>query len=326
MSNSIGFVALGFSSSSYAFIKGTEVHLLMQLEGKSVEGHLVDRLGDFRSSDYNLEGEALSKSVAMRSTEAHVDLVLSSRGREVSIDSEGDSELEGLVASNIEGDINSDGLNRHVGLLISLLGVIKSKEASLLPRPLSTVLDLNFSEGSLSRHDVHDLFVVLVNGLSTFVLPLTTALAFTHHAHELLAHSHHVFRLAFSGLVAHELLHHLSRVEARLLTLSFHVSTHLRVHELVHHLHWVKGLGLLFRLRLLSRLLFSLFLLATELGFHHLSELGIHEFLHHLSHHAATLAFSHLLLPFFALFDPLRHLVKLLLDLLNAHLVSSFLR
>lgn len=327
VSDSVGLVALGFSSSSYAFVKGTEVHLLVQLEGKSIEGHLVDWLGNFRSSDHHLEGEALSKSVAMRATEAHVDLVLSSRGWEVSMDCEGDSQLEGLVASDSEGDINSDGLDRHVGLFVSVLGIIKSEEASLLPRPLSTVLDLNFSKGSLSRHDVHDLLVVLVNSLGAFVLPFTTALAFTHHTHELLAHSHHVFGLAFSSLVAHELLHHLSRVKSRLFALGFHVSTHLRVHKLVHHLHGVESLGLLFRLRLLSGLLFSLFLLlGTELGFHHLSELRVHEFLHHLSHHATALAFSHLLLPVFALLNPLRHLVELLLDLLNAHLVSSFLR
>jgi len=173
--------------------------------------------------------------------------------------------------------------------------------------------------------------VVLVNGLSAFVLPFTTALAFTHHSHELLAHSHHVFGLAFSSLVTHELLHHLFRVESRLFALSFHVSAKLRVHKLVHHLHGIKGLGLLLRLLLLSRLLFSLFLLLSlllgaELGFHHFSKLRIHEFLHHLSHHAATLAFSHLLFPILALLDPFGHLFELLLDLFNAHLVSSFLR
>jgi len=325
VSDSVGLVALGFSSGGYAFVKGTEVHLLVQLEGKSVEGHLVDWLGNFRSSDHNLEGEALSEGVSMRSSEAHMDLVFGGRGGEVSMDGEGDSQLEGLVASNSEGDINSDGLDRHVGLFVSLLGVIKSEEASLLPGPLSSVLDLNFSKGSLSRHDVHDLLVVLVNGLSAFVLPLAAALAFTHHSHEFLAHSHHVFGLAFGGLVAHELLHHLSRVESRLFALSLHVGAHLRVHKLVHHLHGVEGLGLLFRLRLLLLLSLLALLLGAELGLHHFSELRIHEFLHHLSHHAAALAFSHLLFPVFALLNPLGHLVELLLDLLDAHLVASFL-
>lgn len=308
MSDSVGLVALGFSSGGNAFVKGTEVHLLVQLEGKSVEGHLVDWLGNFGSSDHNLEGEALSESVSMRSTEAHVDVVLSGRGGEVSMDGEGDSQLEGLVASDSEGDIDSDGLNRHVGLFISLLGIIQAEEASLLPGPLSSVLDLNFGKGSLSRHDVHDLLVVLVNGLSAFVLPLTTALAFTHHSHEFLTHSHHVFGLAFGSLVTHELLHHLFGVESRLFALGFHVSATLGVHELVHHLHRVEGLGLFFRLLLLSGLLFSL-LLGAEFGLHLFSELRIHEFLHHFSHHAAALAFSHLLFPLLALLDPLGHLL-----------------
>jgi len=304
----------------------------VQLEGKRVELHLVDLFGHFGSSDDNLEGEALSESVSLRSTEAHVDGMLSSRGREVGVYSHGDGELEGLVARNVEGDINSDGLNGHVGLFISVLGIIHTEEASLLPGPLSSVLDLNLSEGSLSREDSHDSSVVLVDGLGTFVFPLTTAFApvfvgTTHHSHELLAHSHHVLGFAFGSFVSHKLFHHIGGVESVLFALSLHLGTHLRVHELTHHFHGVEG-RLLFRFLLFGGLLLLFLLLSLvvlAVSSHFLTTFGGHELFHHLAHHASAFAISHRLFPVFALLDPFGHLVELFLDLLDGHIVTSFL-
>lgn len=224
MSDSVGLVEFALSGSGNAFVKGTKVHLLVQLEGKSVELHLVDLFGNFGSSNDHLEGEAFSEGVSLRSAEAHVYLVLVSRGREATVDGEGNGELEGLVSSDVEGDLNSYWLNRHVGLFISMLGVVHAKEASLLPRPLGSVLDFDLSKLGLSGEDGHGVFVVVVDGLSAFVLPLSAAFA-AHHSHELLAHSHHVLGGAlFIGVSTHELLHHFSRVESVLRALGFHVS------------------------------------------------------------------------------------------------------
>lgn len=92
--------------------------------------------------------------------------------------------------------------------------------------------------------------------------------------------------------------------------------------------------------------LFRLFALATTFGFHLFAALGGHELFHAFAHHAAHVALAaftaghllehffhasavaagHLLFPDLAHLDPLGHLGELLLDDLNAHLVSSFLR